>query len=294
MKRAFLVLFALLFPLSGLLSFSVHAEDNCAAGIHQYVQISHTPATETTDGIDLFRCTLCGQEYENVSPATRHRWGEWNIEKQPDCTNPGQRYRVCTATRIPHREIQPIDAPGHDYKLAETPPDCETDGVKTYICSRCGDTYTEPGAAALGHGYIAQITKEPSCTEDGVKTFICSHDASKSYTEPIPATGHELGAWTVETSVNEGTPGVEFQACKHCGYREGREILSLPPMTEEPTQTKKTPMFNGLDAALFSFDILVIILGFITLYPGFMAVHRVKKLWKQYLAAKKTGKKSDR
>ncbi len=170
MKRTILAL-SLLFFLLLWSPLPVNAEQtyNCTAGQHKYSIVSHTPATEQTDGSDVFRCELCGQEYEAVLPATGHTWGEWVEDKAPSCTEPGQRHRTCSAHK-PHDETQIIPALGHDYKLTETPPGCDTDGVKTYACSRCGDSYTEPGAAALGHDYAEKITKEATCTENGIKT----------------------------------------------------------------------------------------------------------------------------
>ena len=40
------------------------------------------------------------------------------------------------------------------------------------------------------HNYVATVTKEPTCTETGEKTFTC--DCGDSYTEEIPAKGHNF------------------------------------------------------------------------------------------------------
>ncbi len=40
------------------------------------------------------------------------------------------------------------------------------------------------------HNYVTTITKEPTCTETGEKTFTC--DCGDSYTEEIPAKGHNF------------------------------------------------------------------------------------------------------
>lgn len=284
MKRTILAL-SLLFFLLLWSPLPVNAEQtyNCTAGQHKYSIVSHTPATEQTDGSDVFRCELCGQEYEAVLPATGHTWGEWVEDKAPSCTEPGQRHRTCSAHK-PHDETQIIPALGHDYKLTETPPGCDTDGVKTYACSRCGDSYTEPGAAALGHDYAEKITKEATCTENGIKTYTCSHDKSHNYTEPIPAVGHDFDEWTVKVPAKEGETGVETRICKNCGQSEQREIPSLA-QPEQPEQPES--LFNALDMALAGVDALLIIIGAVTLYPSLAAIRRVNKLWKQHLASKK-------
>ena len=42
------------------------------------------------------------------------------------------------------------------------------------------------------HSFVSAITKQPTCTAAGVKTFTCSC-GKDSYTENIPATGHNFG-----------------------------------------------------------------------------------------------------
>lgn len=57
-------------------------------------------------------------------------------------------------------------------------------------------------ASGHKHSYTGTVTTPATCTTDGVKTFTCS--CGDSYTEPIPATGHNYGSptwsWTGVTS----------------------------------------------------------------------------------------------
>ena len=55
------------------------------------------------------------------------------------------------------------------------------------ICTVCGGT-----SNPLGHAYESTVTIEPTCTTDGVRTYVCKNDSSHTYTEPIPAAGHNL------------------------------------------------------------------------------------------------------
>ena len=60
------------------------------------------------------------------------------------------------------------------------------------------------------HNYVTTITKEPTCTETGEKTFTC--DCGDSYTEEIPAKGHNF----------------ENGACTDCGEKEADPYETAP------------------------------------------------------------------
>ncbi len=65
---------------------------------------------------------------------------------------------------------------------------CIADGITTYTCTGCGESYTET-TAKLGHSYTSAVTKAPSCTEAGVMTYTCSI-CGNDYVEEIAITGH--------------------------------------------------------------------------------------------------------
>ncbi|MGM9564150.1 MAG: hypothetical protein ACI3VQ_08790, partial [Faecousia sp.] len=67
-------------------------------------------------------------------------------------------------------------------------PSCTTDGVSTFTCSLCGDTYTAT-VIATGHKYEVVEEVAATCTVDGSKTYDCSV-CGDTYTEVVPATGH--------------------------------------------------------------------------------------------------------
>ena len=67
-------------------------------------------------------------------------------------------------------------------------PSCTTDGVSTFTCSLCGDTYTDT-VVAPGHSYQVTAEVAATCTEAGSKTYTCSV-CGDTYTEVVAATGH--------------------------------------------------------------------------------------------------------
>ena len=64
-------------------------------------------------------------------------------------------------------------------------PGCETEGEKTFTCSKCGHSYKE-SIKAEGHKWDeGKVTKEATETEEGEKTFTCTVCGEKK-TEKIP------------------------------------------------------------------------------------------------------------
>jgi len=107
---------------------------------------------------------------------------------------------------------------------------CEADGVKTFTCGSCGDTYTSV-VAKVGHYYNAgKVTAEATCTTAGVKTYVCQR-CNKEKTEDIPAMGH--------TYVNG--------ACETCGQALLNENLKMSyalPSNMDITGTRPKVRFN--------------------------------------------------
>ena len=76
----------------------------------------------------------------------------------------------------------------HSYDAVVTAPTCTEKGYTTHTCA-CGDSYVDTYVDALGHAWDnGKVTKEPTETETGVKTFTCTR-CGETKTEVIPATG---------------------------------------------------------------------------------------------------------
>ena len=78
------------------------------------------------------------------------------------------------------------------------------------------------GKLACSHVWTSAVTKEPTCTEAGVRTYTCSV-CSGSYTEPVAATGHTVAhVGRVEpTPYAEGN--IEYWHCTVCNVIWGDE-----------------------------------------------------------------------
>ena len=257
-KKSLRVLFVLIiFSLYIHSSLTVLADTfDCAAGKHDYLIVKTDPA-ENNDGEETYTCRICGFSFIRILPATGHIWSEWVIDKQPTCTQPGHKHRICVKhANDPHRQEETLPASGHSRKETIIPSSCETAGQKIYTCERCGDTYTEPQEKAAGHRYIESVIKEPDCEHDGEKLFACEKCAY-SYTEIIPALGHSFGEWIVDKEPTESEEGHRYKVCGHDGSYIIEEILPRLSAANAAAETRasdgKAPSFpNTADIILLS------------------------------------------
>ena len=77
----------------------------------------------------------------------------------------------------------------HTYSVTTTEPNCTEDGTIDFVCTLCGDSYSEPGVAAEGHDYQETERVEAACTEDGSVTYECTV-CGDVVVDALPAVGH--------------------------------------------------------------------------------------------------------
>ena len=155
----------------------------------------------------------------------------------PTCTGDGVTTYRCETCGDTYTETTP--ATGHSYTAAVTTPTCTEKGYTTYTCTVCGDQYTANEVAALGHEY-AETTVPATCTENGSVTHTCTR-CGNSYTETLPATGHTYTVSGSEATCTEG--GKTVHTCTVCGdtYTETTPALGhdYKAVVTSPTCTEK-------------------------------------------------------
>ena len=115
----------------------------------------------------------------------------------------------------------------HNYiSKITTEANCVKDGVETFTCTMCNDSYTESIAATGEHNYTSKVTTEASCTKDGVETFTCTV-CNDSYTESIAATGEHNYTSKVTTEASCTKNGIKTFSCSVCKYSYTESIEAV-------------------------------------------------------------------
>ena len=91
----------------------------------------------------------------------------------------------------------------YDDGVVATPATCTGSGVKTYTCTACGRSYSEP-IQALGHDFTAKTDNsnvqviEKTCDTPEYTIITCTREGcgAQQWTQTGSATGHNYGAWT--------------------------------------------------------------------------------------------------
>lgn len=148
-----------------------------------------TPATCTTDGVKTRVCTAEGCSLENnteteVIEKLGHSWAtEFTIDTPATCTTAGSKSKHCTRDGCDGKtEVTTIAAAGHSFAT-----DWTSDENNHWHGSTCGhDVKDSLSAHNWGSG---TVTKAATCSEEGERTYTCSV-CNRTKTEPIAKIAH--------------------------------------------------------------------------------------------------------
>ena len=196
---------------------------------HDYEVKDRQKPTCTTDGYVLSVCKACGDEKQEVLPATGHQHTEIRNKKEATCKAEGYTgdmyCKDCGEKLSDGKTIAKTTEHTWDAGKVTKAATCTEKGVKTYTCTVCGATKTEE-IAAIGHQHTEVRNKvEATCTKEGYSGDVyCTDCGTKlsSGTE-IARKAHEYE----ERERNEANckrNGYILFVCKVCGD-EKREVL---------------------------------------------------------------------
>lgn len=115
---------------------------------------------------------------------------------------------------------------------------------KANITAELPDGKKVTGSVSAEHSYKSAVTKSATCTENGVKTFTCQN-CGDSYTEQIKAMGHKFGAYVVKQQPTTTTEGIEERTCSSCGAKEQRTIAKLSVQSSSTSSSSSSSSSIG-------------------------------------------------
>ncbi len=235
---------------------------------HKYIKTAVASLCEE-QGYDLYKCKVCGDSYkENYKDALGHSVYKQEIV-EPTCKNKGYILNYCKCgyewvsdekDALEHNYVLSVVEPtetkqgytisncsicgdiyysdyvnpkGHSYVVTETLPTCETSGTIVHTCD-CGESYTEE-IPAKGHNYVLDSINVPTCTQQGVKTYKCT-DCDNTYTETLDKLSHD---YSYKMELTEPTCDAQGY-CTHycsCGTTSATDYVDALGHTYETIST---------------------------------------------------------
>lgn len=156
------------------------------------------------------------------------------ITKKATCTEDGVITYTCTECNESYTEK--IPATGHNYNDVVTEASCDKGGYTLHTCANCGDSYKDNFIAPTGHKYTKTTVKQASCETDGVNVYTCD-TCGDSYSEVIKAKGH-VYASKVTKKANCTDDGVITYTCANCGDKY-TEVIKAKGHNYSAEVTKK-------------------------------------------------------
>ena len=170
------------------------------------------PPTCTTDGYTMHVCACKKWYKDNETAALGHNY-EWTTTKQPTETEEGVKTGVCTRCGDTITQSIPASNHEHNYIITVVPATCTAGGYTAHKCA-CGNEYTDNETPALGHNYEWITTKQPTCTEKGEKTATCTR-CPETKMEEIEKLEHDYQTEITPPSCSE--QGYTTYTCTKCG-----------------------------------------------------------------------------
>lgn len=160
-------------------------------------------------------------------PHTSCTWDGGTETTTAGCNSEGVKTFTCTVCG--NTKTESIAAAGHSYTTDSKAATCTEPGYTKTYCTVCGDVQSETVQPATGHALVEKWWYEPTCLYAG------SGHGNKcincDYYEDLPeyALGHEPDAGTVLYDSTYTTEGIIEHSCIRCGATLDDEIIPIKP-----------------------------------------------------------------
>ena len=195
--------------------------ETIAATGHKEVKDAAVAATcETTGKTEGSHCSVCNTviKAQTTVAALGHSWDGGKVAKAATCTAAGTKTYTCT--RCKKTRTEPIAATGHKVvKDTAVAATCETTGkTEGSHCSVCGTVLkAQTTVAALGHSWDGGKITKAATCTAAGTKTYTCTRCKKTRTETIAATGHKAVKDAAVAATCETTGKTEGSHCSVCG-----------------------------------------------------------------------------
>ncbi|MCH5164338.1 MAG: hypothetical protein J1F36_04910 [Clostridiales bacterium] len=193
---------------------------NCTSFKHNYQRDAELSkdATCSAAGVEVYKCTNCGDVYTVAIPQIGHTWTETEVDAS--CTTQGYILHECSVCHTSYQSD--FSAPSHTFEFSKKiDPTCTTAGYTLEICKDCGTVREIEPIKASGHSYDYngyKFRKEPTCVEFGFERYECDN-CGDVYIVTLKDLGHNLNYTTNLAATCEGEGRVDAVCTRDgCGY----------------------------------------------------------------------------
>ena len=177
-------------------------------------KLSHTYATRwSRDDVVHWHATTCGCGGV-VADRGEHSWDEGRVTTPATCVDAGVRTYTCTVCH--HTRTEPIPATGeHSFATegAVIPPTCTAEGYTEYTCRFCPATKRDTPTDILPHDYES-VTVPPTCIAEGYTEHTCAACGDHYRDGRTPTASHSYAATVIPATCTE--EGYTEHVCTVC------------------------------------------------------------------------------
>lgn len=148
------------------------------------------------------------------APSHTHEFGEWELDSEPTCTEPGQEKRTCECGQV---ELKELEALGHEEeRIIQSEPSCSQEGQANISCSRCGELLRTEAIPKTNHTIANKTITSANCIQEGTVERYCTVCKQSFGTLQTSALGHKYvnGKCSCCGKIDSSVYALKISSCK--------------------------------------------------------------------------------
>ena len=200
---------------------------------HAYVLASSSPVSCMADGVDVYKCRTCGDEYTETTLATGHRFLHWiddeegTLKEGEKCVYIFTRTSTCENDGCGFVETDEYEETHHTLVTRiKTPATCTQEGVKETYCSVCktvDDTKTKKYTDTSAHKWNEGVES------NGKILYTCEyeHSHTKQSIVSTTTTANVTKDDLLNTEITTQHGSIEMSESAQAGLDDGEFVFTM-------------------------------------------------------------------